>query len=143
MKNKRFLLKRTQIQPNSWVCTDIESGIVCVYEHQNFNDNHKFSILEDIKLPDTNKMANIVNDMTAWLRGNHYWTVLPCNWRYEIGNRIRRIRKQQGLTQEELAQKAGLMRENINTIEKGKYSTGIDILGKIADALKCDINFNE
>jgi len=63
--------------------------------------------------------------------------------RIKIGTRIMEIRKRKNLSQEQLAELAGLKQQNIARIELGKYSTGIDILGKIADALGCDIDFIE
>lgn len=55
--------------------------------------------------------------------------------RIRIGERIKQLREAAGLTQTQLAEKTGLKQENINRIEKGKYSTGQDILTKIASAL--------
>ena len=55
--------------------------------------------------------------------------------RQRIGNKIRQLREAAGLSQSELAEKTGLLRPNITRIESGKYSTGQDILCKIAQAL--------
>lgn len=58
------------------------------------------------------------------------------NDRKEIGLKIEQLRKSRGLTQLELAKLAGIDRANISKIESGKYNVGIDILNRIADALK-------
>ena len=29
---ERYVLQKSQTKPNSWVCTDTEHGIVCVFE---------------------------------------------------------------------------------------------------------------
>ena len=68
---------------------------------------------------------------------------LQSKTRYIIGRRIAEIRKSKGMTAFRLSEKTGMNRQNITRIELGKYSTGIDILGKIADALNCDIDFIE
>ena len=47
------------------------------------------------------------------------------------------------MTAEQLAQMTGLRQQSISRIEMGKFSTGIDILGKIASALDCDIEMIE
>lgn len=62
--------------------------------------------------------------------------------RKAIGTRIKYLRKESGMTQQDLADKAGLKRPNLARIETGKLSTGQDILSKIAEALgkKLDIN---
>lgn len=52
-----------------------------------------------------------------------------------IGQRIKQLREEAGLTQDQLAEKTGLQKPNISRIESGKYSTGQDILSKIAHAL--------
>ena len=59
--------------------------------------------------------------------------------RKKIGGMIAEIRKWKGLTQEDLSNLSGLDRANIAKIENGKYSVGIDILGKICKALEVEI----
>lgn len=57
------------------------------------------------------------------------------NERERIGKRIAELRKAKGLTQAQLAEKTGFPRSNIGRIETGRYSVGLDVLAKIADAL--------
>lgn len=52
-----------------------------------------------------------------------------------IGHKIKTYREEAGLTQEQLAEKTSMNRSNIIRIESGQYSTGQDILSKIAAAL--------
>ena len=52
-----------------------------------------------------------------------------------IGERIRDIRKQQRLTQEELAEKAGIDRSHMGFIEQGRRQPTVTTLHKIAQAL--------
>lgn len=59
--------------------------------------------------------------------------------RKTIGGMIAEIRKRKGLTQEELSKMAGLDRTNIAKIENGKYSVGVDVLGKICKALGVEL----
>lgn len=47
-------------------------------------------------------------------------------------NRVREYRVQSGLTQEELASKAGVSRQTIISIESGKYNPSILLAFKIA-----------
>lgn len=61
--------------------------------------------------------------------------------RKRIGNRIRELREQAGISQDRLAEMTGLYKQNISRIESGKYSTGIDIISKIAQALGKKIDF--
>lgn len=63
--------------------------------------------------------------------------------RERIGQRIVEIRNGKRMTQEELADAAGVNRANIAKIENGKYNVSIDILSKITDALECKIDFTD
>lgn len=63
--------------------------------------------------------------------------------RLRIGQAIATIRKEKGLTQEQLSQITGLDRANIGKIENGRYNVSIDILGKICEALGCRIDIVE
>lgn len=51
-------------------------------------------------------------------------------------NRIKEFRAEHGLTQEELAKKAGVRRETIVFLEKGKYNPSLELAHKVAEALK-------
>lgn len=53
---------------------------------------------------------------------------------------IESLRKEQGLTQEQLAEKSGVARSLINQLETGKRNNANTVtLGKIAHALNCKI----
>ena len=54
----------------------------------------------------------------------------------QVGKRMRLIRKQEGLTQAQLAEKVGLSDNYVGIIERGEGHPGLDKLGQIADALK-------
>jgi transcriptional regulator with XRE-family HTH domain len=56
--------------------------------------------------------------------------------RKQIGNKIRKIRKEQGLSQEELGFQSGLHRTYIGSIERAEQNISIDNIYKIAKALK-------
>lgn len=60
--------------------------------------------------------------------------------REEIGLKIARFRKEAGLSQRDLAEKAGLTQNTIYKVENGKLSTGIDVLDRIAKALNRKID---
>ncbi len=53
---------------------------------------------------------------------------------------VKTYRMQLGLSQEHLAEKAGLHRTYISAIECGKRSISLDNIQKIADALKIETN---
>jgi transcriptional regulator with XRE-family HTH domain len=55
--------------------------------------------------------------------------------REQMGQRIMTLRKLAGMSQEQLAQAAGLQRSHISRIEAGKYAVTLDVLNAIAEAL--------
>lgn len=65
------------------------------------------------------------------------------NHREEIGRRIAALRQKRGLSLRDLAELTGLDHSNIGKIENGRYNVGIDILGRICDALGCRIELRE
>ena len=62
------------------------------------------------------------------------------NERKRIGERIRQLRTQQQMTQDQLAALTGLERPHITRIEAGRYSVGFDTLQVIAQALGCTVD---
>ncbi|MEV3857707.1 helix-turn-helix transcriptional regulator [Streptomyces sp. NPDC050095] len=55
--------------------------------------------------------------------------------RRAVGDRIRAVRLHANMTQEGLAERAGLDRQSVNRIEQGHASPVLDNLIRIADAL--------
>lgn len=57
-----------------------------------------------------------------------------------IGQRIADLRKQQGLTQQELADVSNIGRSHLVRIEQGKYNVRLDTIASIAQALGCEVS---
>ena len=55
-----------------------------------------------------------------------------------VAANLRRIRRDRQLTQEELADRAGLSSRYVGSIERSDVSVSITILGRLAEALKID-----
>lgn len=53
----------------------------------------------------------------------------------QFGQRVRRLRRERGLSQERLAELAGCDRQSINRIENAAYTTSLHRLLMLADAL--------
>lgn len=62
--------------------------------------------------------------------------------RYEIGKRIAELRKERGMSQTQLAEAIGMAQPNLANIEAGRFSTTIDVLERIADALDAKIGLS-
>lgn len=61
--------------------------------------------------------------------------------RARIGQRIADLRAEAGISQQRLADKAGLQRAHITRIEAGQYGVTLDVLASIAEALGKRIDF--
>lgn len=55
--------------------------------------------------------------------------------RERIGGRITTLRRMAGLTQEQLAERAGLQRTHVGRIEAGRYAVTLEVVQAIAEAL--------
>ncbi|KRM07731.1 MAG: helix-turn-helix transcriptional regulator [Liquorilactobacillus ghanensis] len=55
-------------------------------------------------------------------------------------NKVKKYRKEKGLSQMELASKAGVTRQTITLIENNKYNPSLALCLKIAKALDSDLN---
>jgi transcriptional regulator with XRE-family HTH domain len=56
-----------------------------------------------------------------------------------IGNNVKRIRLEKGLTQDALAREVGIATRHIGRIERGTISATIGLLARIAKSLGCEI----
>lgn len=56
--------------------------------------------------------------------------------RKKFGKKLRELRKQIGISQEELGFRAGLHRTYIGSIERGEQNISVDNIHKLARALK-------
>lgn len=59
--------------------------------------------------------------------------------RRELGDRIRRLRRERGISQEELGYRSGLHRTYIGAIERAEQNVSVDNIHKIAKALKVSV----
>jgi putative transcriptional regulator len=57
-----------------------------------------------------------------------------------VKNNLSMLRKQKGLTQEELADKAGVTKYHISRIENGKIVGSLDFMIRVAIVLECSID---
>jgi transcriptional regulator with XRE-family HTH domain len=63
--------------------------------------------------------------------------------RIRIGQKIAELRGKKRISQRKLAELTGFNNSNIARIELGRYSVGLDVLAKIAEALGCNVELIE
>ncbi len=61
----------------------------------------------------------------------------------QVGEAIRRFRKQRGLTQRQLADKAGCSLMYVSNLERGKPTAEIGIALNVLDALEVDLSLTD
>lgn len=61
------------------------------------------------------------------------------DWKKILGEQIRARRQDLNMTQTELSEATGIDRANISKIEGGRYNISVDIIGRIAEALRCEV----
>ena len=62
--------------------------------------------------------------------------------RYEIISQIIDIRKEEHMTQEELAKRVGTQKSNISRLESGNYNPSLDFLVKVAHSLGKELSIH-
>jgi len=67
--NKYILQSSTQ--PNSWVLTDTENGVVIVFEDGRFNETQKVTMLEDAPKLSPTDLAQILRKLGKWGARHH------------------------------------------------------------------------
>ena len=66
--------------------------------------------------------------------------LIPENLHILLGENIRRFRKKEGMTQEQLAEKAGIDQKQISKIESGRVQAKLSTYLRIANALGVSID---
>jgi transcriptional regulator with XRE-family HTH domain len=56
-----------------------------------------------------------------------------------VGQKVRRLRKERGMTQSELAARIGIIQSDLCRMEKGEYKVGLDSLFKILEVFGMNI----
>lgn len=73
----RYKLQKSTHQPDWWVLTDTENGIVCRFREHEYNETQKMTFLDDVERPDAPVIARLMSDMGDWLATHHYNIAMP------------------------------------------------------------------
>lgn len=74
---------------------------------------------------DTKSFQNVYNS-----KQNYFMDI-----KEKFGQRVKTLRKEKGMSQEELAEKSGLNRPYISAIEQGKRNVSLEVMEKLAEAM--------
>lgn len=150
--DKRFLIQPSNEKEGWIVVTDRKNGIVCRFKEGYYDDTQEFTVLNDIHPEESapgaaaSNLASAANEITAYLMENHQKLMIPIKeireeTRKRIGQTIRNLRHDSGMSVRDLAAAAGVGVGHIARLETGKYGASIDILAQIADVFDMEIDF--
>ena len=141
LKKNDYVLQKSDIT-GKYVVTDIANEIVISFEMHKFNETQEITFLENKNLS-APEIATILRKVGEWLSRYHYFIAMPIEKQHRsiIGKKIEELRKDAGLTQQELADKCGIDRTHIVKIENGRFNFTIDTLFSISKALGKEIEF--
>lgn len=61
----------------------------------------------------------------------------------KVGDELRHARERRGMSLEEVSKRTGYSVHSVDAMERGRYNMDIKLLGRLADALDCDILIRE
>jgi DNA-binding XRE family transcriptional regulator len=102
--------------------------------------------LAEIDMTPPVSMPTAAEQSQAWVGYYHQraaYDTDKTSERQRIGRRIAELRKEQNMTQAQLAERCGIAQAHIARIETGRYSVGLDTLAQIATVLGRSIDFVE
>lgn len=67
----RFIVQKSELKPNHWVCTDTENKIVCTFENHRFNETQEINLLEDFNPDDYMELARILRELGDYMGEFH------------------------------------------------------------------------
>lgn len=147
MGKTRFTLRSAQ-DDDKQIATDIDNAIVVKFRAHAYNTTQEVHVIDESDFAGVDgalRLATCLRELSEWLYQEHREILFPDKEqaRRSLGERIKRLRTEQGFTQEQLAERVGITKSNICNIEAGKYSVGFDILIKIATALGTKLELNK
>ena len=128
-----------QVDYEIWKLTDEANGISVTWEVRKFNETQHFDTsgfdLQKYGMESARIIATIITRMTDWLADNYRELVEELNDRQLFGQKMARLRRQQGYSTRELAELTGYTATTINNIECGRFSPRFEIVEKILSVL--------
>ena len=131
-------------EPGYWTVADNENGIEITFKEKAYNSTQTFRFTEGAQnqtMDFAMKLPTYMREIGDWVSQYHFYIAMPSltEKRLIMGQRIRELRTEQGLTLQQLADYAGVTRANLSNIEGGRYSVGLDVLNRIAIALGVEL----
>ena len=74
----------------------------------------------------------------SWNDSSYIGSIIAMDLKEVMAINLRRLRHAKGMTQEELAERAGLSARYVGGIERADVSASVTVLGRIAEALEVE-----
>ena len=118
-------------------------GSVCVWVRSDAFKKHGCCIhgdttIAEVRKKGKNKIAHISGFIES--RFPFQYGIVAFPYRRIVGQQIRAYRKQAGLSQEKLAEKASLSYKYLGEVERGYVNVSLDSLMRIAKALRVKVS---
>lgn len=92
-------------------------------------------------IDDIPHFLTVVEQGEFWI--GYYSQCKECNFRQQMGNRLKAARLSKEMSQKDVADRAGLTEATVNKIENGKWSVSLDLLEKVCSALGVTLTLAE
>ena len=129
-------------QGKNYLCTDHDSGLYVIFEARKFNETQGVNIPEGMT-PDDALRALV--EMSDWLAIFHYSLVMPerATARQMIAHQLSSLRRREGLTQQQLADRVGCPQSTIARLERARHDASVGFVAEVAEALGCELRICE
>lgn len=129
-------MERYEVSPlgnGRWRIDDKLTGFSIEWREGDFNATQEVSLPPKLTETQVRDAPGIMSAMGDWLAKNHaaLCSTTPEQRRKEMGQRIRELRQERGMTIEQLALRSGVTPNNLSRIEHGKHSFNYDTLARI------------
>ncbi len=135
---EKYIVQKSETTAGGWVCTDTEHGVVMSWTEGDFSQSQRITFLEDVPRATALNVATILREMGDYLAEYHRDKVGNKNarpaWRGVI-DAVKKIRKDRGLTQQDVATALGCSKQNYQRFEAGKECPSLRMLAEVCDVL--------
>lgn len=83
MNMGKYVMQKSNTQPNGWVLTDTENGIVVRFEDGKYNETQKVTIIADKPTPSAGDLARMMRMIGEWAVRYHSSKCFSRTYGYE------------------------------------------------------------
>ena len=87
----KYVIQKSNTQPNGWVLTDTEEGIVVRFEDGKYNETQKVTIIDDKPNPSAAKLARVMREIGEWAVKYHSSKCFSQPYGYEYNEADERL----------------------------------------------------